>query len=199
MTDQARVLDMLEDANQYFERSGDRGLYRWKSQFLLSLWHVQFGDPKDSFEYADRLTDASRDVDDLLVLGHAHEVRALAFEGTDGHDDAKSELVAALDAHSDAGFTQVCFAHCLDHTALWFVADESPHEAALAVGAAEAIRSQHASSTAPPYAQISHAHAKSSARTALGETGFDASFALGYSMAAPEVGNAVATKLVRTQ
>ena len=150
MTDQARVLDMLEDANQYFERSGDRGLYRWKSQFLLGLWHVQLGDPKDSFEYADRLTDASRDVDDLLVLGHAHEVSALAFEGTDGHDDAKSELVAALEAYSDAGFTHVCFAHCLDHTA-------------------------------------------------LGETGFDASFALGYSMAAPEVGNAVATELVRTR
>ena len=52
-TDQTRVLDMLEEANRYFEQSGDRGFYRWKSQFLLGLWHVQFGDPNNSFEYAD--------------------------------------------------------------------------------------------------------------------------------------------------
>ncbi|MFT7475328.1 MAG: tetratricopeptide (TPR) repeat protein [Verrucomicrobiales bacterium] len=196
-TDPTRVLEMLEEANRYYERSGDRGFYRWKSQFLLGLWHVQFGDPNDSLDYADRLVDASRDIDDLLVLGHAHEVRALALESIGDHDDAKSELMAAVETYGADGFTKVCFAHCLDHTALWFIADESPHEAALAVGAAEAIRSQHADPTAPPYARNSHAHAKSSALRALGETGFDASFTRGYSMAAAEVGDAVAAELVR--
>lgn len=196
-TDQTRVLDMLEEANHYFEQSGDRGFYRWKSQFLLGLWHVQFGDPNNSFEYADRLAEASRDVDDLLVLGHSHEVRALALGSTGDHDDAKSELMAAVEAYGASGFTQVCFAHCLDHTALWFITDESPHDAALAIGAAEAIRSQHADSTAPPYVRNSHAYAKSSALAALGETGFDASFTRGHSMVAADVGDTIATHLVR--
>ena len=198
-TDQTRVLDMLEEANHYFEQSGDQGFYRWKSQFLLGLWHVQFGDPNNSFEYADRLADASRDADDLLVLGHSHEVRALALESTGDHDDAKTELMAAVETYGRDGFTQTCFAHCLDHTALWFITDESPHDAALAIGAAEAIRSQHADPTAPPYARNSHAHAKSSALTTLGETGFDASFIRGYSMAAAEVGDAVAAELIRAR
>ena len=198
-TKRTRVLDMLEEANQYFEQSGDVGLYRWKSQFLLGLWHVQFGDPNNSFDYADRLAAASRDTDDLLVLGHSHEVRALALEATGDHDDAKNELMAAVETYSAGGFTQTCFAHCLDHLALWFIADESPHDAALAVGAAESIRSQHADPTAPPYARTTHTHAKSSALTALGETGFDASFTRGYSMAAAEVGDAVAAELAHAQ
>ena len=198
-TDRTRVLDMLEEANRYFEESGDRGFYRWKSQFLLGLWHVQFGDPNNSFVYADRLADASRDVNDLLVLGHSHEVRALALDSTGDHDDAKRELMSAVETYAAGGFTQTCFAHCLDHISRWFIADGSPNNAAFAIGAAEAIRSQHADSTAPPYVRTTHADAKSAALTTLGEAGFDASFTRGHSMAAAKVGDTIATQLARVR
>ena len=192
-----KVLDMLEEANQYFERSGDRGFYRWKSQFLLGLWHVQFGDPSSSFEYADRLAESSGDGEDLLVLAHSHEVRALAFESSGQHGSARDELKAAVDNYGAAGYTQTCFAHCLDHVALWCIGDDSPHDAAWAVGAAEAIRSEHADPTGPPYARNSHARAKRSALDALGETDFDASFTGGRSTAAAQVGDTLTTRLAR--
>lgn len=194
-SDNRSVLDLLEDANAYFERSRDQGFYLWKSQFLLGLWHLQFGNPRDSFEYADRLARVSDDFGDVVVLGHSHEVRGLALEFTGDHSEAGRELTAAVDTYSAGGFTQTCFAHCLDHVALWLVAEHAPHDAALAVGAAEAIRAQHAGSTAPPYERQWHDHAKSSARDALGASSFDASFSHGHAMAPDEIAGVLAALL----
>lgn len=190
-----QVRELLIQAHETFAETGTKGFYQWKTLFLLGLWELQFGDPTEAMTFASQLEAMGVETSDTLITAHAHEVFALAAHFSGDHELAGQRLESAVESYRAVSFRKTCFAHCLDHVALWMIEDAEQTTAATAIGAAEAIREQHAGPTAPPYERTWHDSAKLAVRDELGSSEFDRNFLSGQHMTADEIGDYASARL----
>lgn len=77
----------------------------------------------------------------------------------------------------------ICLSHCLEHVALWTLARGDPRQAAMLLGAVDAIREDLVGSAAVPgFEQMWHDRATGSALAALGGTAYATAWGEGRQM-----------------
>lgn len=173
--------ELLTSALEIMDTDIEQDWRYWLNLFILSIWELQFGDDPEQLDFLTAELDRwGIRHNSPLSKAHAREIRAVRslFDGKD--DTARQELIEALELYRQAGFRLTCFAHCLDHVALWTLEKGYYEQAASLLGSAESIRFHHVAAPAPPYEQVWHDQAKEKARKQLGAAGFEHHYSKGH-------------------
>lgn len=148
----------------------------------LILWELEFGDRSEALAYGRRLRELASASPSPLGRAHAAEATALLARVAGDLERARAPFEEAVTLHAlvrNGG----CLAHCLEHVALWSLDLDEPEQAALLLGAVDAIREDLVGSTAvPPFERMWHDRATESARGMLGEEEYATSWSRGRAM-----------------
>jgi len=173
------VRQLLASAVETLGEGNDQSWHYWMCLFLSNLWELQFGDSARGDELADLLDQFAERSDDGMARAHASEIHALRAHFAGESEDARIHLVGALGHYRQMGLRASCFAHCLDHIALWTLDDGDASHATSLLGSAEALRQDHVGAPAPAAERLWHDQAKETARKELGDAGFELTLARG--------------------
>jgi predicted ATPase/class 3 adenylate cyclase len=171
-----RVRQLLTSALGTFEaiRGPGTGYREMACLFILALWELQFGEPSEAERFAPRLERLGEQSGVALIKAHAAELSGLTAHFADDQEQAKARFVEAVGHYRQAGFPLQCFAHCLDHIALWTLNKGRPDRAATLLGSVEELRK--VAIAIPPFERIWHDQATTAAREQLGATTFERHF-----------------------
>jgi tetratricopeptide (TPR) repeat protein len=171
-----RVRQLLTSALETFEaiRGPGTGYREMACLFILALWELQFGEPSDAERFAPRLERLGEQSGGALIKAHASELSGLTAHFADDQEQAQARFVEAVGHYRQAGFPLLCFAHCLDHIALWALNEGRPDRAATLLGSVEALRK--VATAIPPFERIWHDQATTAARDQLGAPTFERHF-----------------------
>ena len=148
----------------------------------LILWELEFGSPEEALRYGSRLQELAVALPNPLARGHAAEAAGLLARVRGDLEEARARFHEAVTMHGRVR-NGACLAHCLEHVALWALDRQQPEQAAVLLGAVDAIREDVVGTTAvPPFERIWHDRAAADARTQLGVPAFDAAWARGRAM-----------------
>ncbi|HET7727487.1 MAG TPA: adenylate/guanylate cyclase domain-containing protein [Candidatus Limnocylindrales bacterium] len=135
----------------------------------LILWELEFGDRSEALRYGSRLRDLAAALPNPLAGAHAAEAAGLLARVVGDLEDARAQFEQAVTLHARVR-NGACLAHCLEHVALWSLDRDEAANAALLLGAVDAIREDVVGSTAvPPFERMWHDRATGEARRRLGE------------------------------
>jgi non-specific serine/threonine protein kinase len=171
-----RVRQLLTSALGTFEaiRGPGTGYRETAGLFILGLWELQFGEPSEAERFASRLERLGEQSGVAFIKAHAAELSGLTAHFADDQEQAQARFVEAVGHYRQAGFPLQCFAHCLDHIALWTLNEGHPDRAATLLGSVEALGE--VAIYIRPFERIWHDQAKTAAREQLGATTFERHF-----------------------
>jgi non-specific serine/threonine protein kinase len=186
LSEPERVRQLLTSALETFQaiRGPGTGYRKMACLFILGLWELQFGEPSDTERFAPQLERLGEQSGVALIKAHAAELYGLTAHFADGQERAQARFVEAVGHYREAGFPLQCFAHCLDHIALWTLNQGHPDRAATVLGSVEALRE--VGRAIPPFERIWHDQATTAAREQLGATTFERHFQEGRQMGPEE-------------
>lgn len=148
----------------------------------LVLWELEFGDRSEALEYGARLRELASASPSPLGRAHAAEATGLLARVAGDLEGARGQFEEAVTLHARVR-NGACLAHCLEHVALWSLDLDEPEQAALLLGAVDAIREDVVGSTAvPPFERMWHDRATYDARQVLGGERYAASWSRGRAM-----------------
>jgi predicted ATPase/class 3 adenylate cyclase len=148
----------------------------------LILWELEFGDRSEALAYGARMRELASASPGPLGRAHAAEAAGLLARVTGDLEGARAEFEEAVTLHARVR-NGGCLAHCLEHVALWSLDRNEPEQAALLLGAVDAIREDLVGSTAvPAFERMWHDRATEEARGVLGGERYEASWRLGRAM-----------------
>ncbi len=142
--------------------------------FMLALWELQFGEPSAAERFAPQLERLGEQSGVAIIKAHAAELYGLTAHFANDQDQVQARFVEAVGHYRQAGFPLQCFAHCLDHIALWTLNQGHPDRAATLLGSVEAIRE--IAISIPAFERIWHSQATTAAREQLGASTFERHF-----------------------
>jgi hypothetical protein len=148
----------------------------------LILWELEFGTLEEALRYGSRLRERAAGAPGPIGAAHAAEAAGLLARVQGDVDGAGRLLQQAVTLHA-AARNPGCLSHCLEHVALWSLDREDPEQAAMLLGAVDAIREDVVGTAAvPPFERIWHERATAAAREALGDEAFAAAWRRGRTM-----------------
>jgi predicted ATPase/class 3 adenylate cyclase len=148
----------------------------------LILWELEFGDHSEALEFGGRLRELASASPGPIGRAHAAEAAGLLARVAGDLEGARAQFEEAVTLHARVR-NGGCLAHCLEHVALWSLDREEPEQAALLLGAVDAIREDLVGSTAvPPFERMWHDRATDKARRILGGERYEASWSRGRAM-----------------
>jgi tetratricopeptide (TPR) repeat protein len=148
----------------------------------LILWELEFGDRSEAFAYGSRLRDLATTMPNPLAGAHAAEAAGLLARVEGNLEEARAQFEQAVTLHARVR-NGACLAHCLEHVALWSLDRDEAEQAALLLGAVDAIREDVVGSTAvPPFERMWHDRATEQARGRLGDERYAVAWAHGRAM-----------------
>jgi predicted ATPase/class 3 adenylate cyclase len=157
-----------------------------RSLWWLILWELEFGDPEEAIHLDARLQQLASRIPGPLAAAHAAEAAGLLARLHGDLGEAGRRLRDAVGLHIKA-HNVMCLSHCLEHVALWTLDRRDADQAAMLLGAVDAIREDVIGSSAvPPFERMWHDRATSSAREELGEDAFASSWGRGRAMSVDE-------------
>lgn len=174
-----RARQLLTSALEAFEAVREAGPRYFIALYALALWELQFGDPSNAEQVASQLERGGAQSGAAMVKAHAAEVHGLTAHFTGDPEKAQTRFVEAVGHYREAGLPLQCFAHCLDHIALWTLKEGHPDRAATLLGLVEALREEHVGTLAPPFERIWHDQTTAEARQRLGSPAFERHFQKG--------------------
>lgn len=181
-----RARQLLTSALETFEAVREIGPRYFISLFALALWELQFGDPSKAERIAWQLERAGGQSGAAMIKAHAGEVHGLTAHFAGASEQAQTRFVEAVGHYREAGLPLQCFAHCLDHIALWTLDEGHPDRAATILGSVEALRERLVGASIPPFERIWHDQTTFTARQQLGVSTFDRHFQEGGQTGRPE-------------
>ncbi|MEP6680314.1 MAG: adenylate/guanylate cyclase domain-containing protein [Chloroflexota bacterium] len=175
------VKQLMLEALTEFERLNERvGIMR--CLWWLTLWELEFGDLVVAARHAARMGEFAAHMPTPIVRAHAAEAAGLLARVRGDLDEAGRQLHDAVRFHVLIR-NAICLSHCLEHVALWTLERGDPGQAALLLGAVDAIREDLVGSTAVPgFERMWHDRAISAAQAALGETAYATAWGTGRAM-----------------
>jgi hypothetical protein len=162
--------------------------------FILGLWELQFGEPSNAERFAPQLERLGEQLGVALIKAHAAELYGLTAHFAGDQEKAQARFVEAVGHYRQAGFPLQCFAHCLDHIALWTLNQGHPDRATTLLGSVEALRE--VATAIPPFERIWHDQATTAAREQLGATTFERHFQDGRHMGPQEAAELASATLL---
>lgn len=148
----------------------------------LILWELEFGDRSEALAYGSRLGDFASSLPNPIAGAHAAEAAGLLARVAGDLEEARAQFEQAVELHSRVR-NGACLAHCLEHVALWSLDRDDAAQAALLLGAVDAIREDIVGTTAvPQFERIWHDRATGEARGRLGNERYAAAWARGRQM-----------------
>ena len=184
-----RARRLLASAIETLGRSDAACWQYWMSLFLVNLWDLQHGDPADAAPFAAKLVRLGQTSGDAITKAHGSEVAGLRAHFAGSAEVARTELAGAVNHYRTTGFRVSCFAHCLDHIALWTLDQGDPDRATILLGSAEALRGDHVGAPAPAAERHWHDEAKAAAMQCLGEPGFARRLSEGHRIEPDQAGD----------
>ena len=172
-----RVRQLLASALEPLQASGHvAGVIR--CLFVLAMWEFEFGDPSKAAPFASQIQALGDKSGAPLIKAHGSETHALVAHFAGNREQARDLFLQAIAHRRKTDFTQ-CLAHCIEHIALWTIDAGSPDQAATLLGAVETLRREHIGTAVPPFEQIWHNQAITTAREQLGVPEFESLFSEG--------------------
>jgi predicted ATPase/class 3 adenylate cyclase len=180
-TDPAEARGATVDALAAFERLRiPVGVLR--CLWWLILWELEFGNPTEALAFGSRLRGLATALPGPLASAHAAEAAGLLARVAGDLEEARVQFGQAVTHHArirNGG----CLAHCLEHVALWSLDRDQAEQAAVLLGAVDAIREDLVGTAAvPQFERIWHDQAIGDARARLGDERYVAAWSRGRGM-----------------
>ena len=170
----------FDEALKIFRQLGDPIGIAYTLQFL-GCWELAFGDPDRSIELFAEHEALVRPTGIPNLVAHTAEFAADArWRGLGELDEARPLLREALGLYRQVG-TPLCAAHGLESTAGWAAACGAAANAAVLLGATEALRAD-AGTPVPPYESLFYQELRELLHARLGEEAYERALAHGRTL-----------------
>jgi len=180
----AEILELLQDSCAYFREVGDVSLLAF-TLILLAGWHVGMENIDQAQPCIDEVTAIAAKLNAPNLTAHAAEIAAFAACLRARPEAAVLLCAQAIELY-DAIQNRNCCAHCVDTVAYITLQRGDAIEAAVLLGAAEALRQQNGVPV-PPYETFMHVQVTNSCRGRLTPKQFDAGWRDGQTLDYPSM------------